>query len=224
MKRVEPGKYPLETERIWEAEGVPVLRLVLRLPQPPCGAGKSAQRIRRYYQRMARVCFQHCEQVLLPRAQAACRTALASSAPLPCFSVNVDHRITLEKNGIWSLCVYSRACCGPGPVLLTWWGDTWELASGRLLPLSACFPRGTPRKRLLTDTAARCMEAREAAGVFRYWDSWRRDLRRRFDPQRFFLTDDGLSFFYGMYELGPASEGIPEFSLPYGPDGPILPR
>ena len=41
-------------------------------------------------------------------------------------------------------------------------------------------------------------------------------LRRRFHPDHYYLTEHGLSFFYPMYALGPAAEGIPVFSLPYG--------
>ena len=58
----------------------------------------------------------------------------------------------------------------------------------------------------------------ERAGISRYRESLRRDLRRRFSPRNYYLTEDGLVFFYPMYAIAPAREGIPAFTLPYGED------
>lgn len=46
-------------------------------------------------------------------------------------------------------------------------------------------------------------------------------LRRHFNPRNFYLTDSGLAFFYPMYAIAPAMEGIPVFTLPWN-GGSIL--
>ena len=40
----------------------------------------------------------------------------------------------------------------------------------------------------------------------RYLDGWRRRLRQQFNPIRFYLTPEGLAFFYPMYAIAPAAE------------------
>ena len=56
---------------------------------------------------------------------------------------------------------------------------------------------------------------REAAGVSRYHEGVRRKLRRYFNPQNFYLTAEGLVFFYPMYAIAPAAEGVPAFLVPW---------
>ena len=63
----------------------------------------------------------------------------------------------------------------------------------------------------------------EAAGMARYSEGCHRLLRRHFNPQNFYLPPEGLAFFYPMYAIAPAMEGIPVFTVPYGQSGPALP-
>ena len=52
-----------------------------------------------------------------------------------------------------------------------------------------------------------------------YLPEWRKAVRRRFNPQNYYLTEEGLAFFYPMYAIAPAAEGIPVFLMPYEPEG-----
>ena len=40
------------------------------------------------------------------------------------------------------------------------------------------------------------------------------EIAQSFDPDRFYLAEDGLVIFYPLYSLGAYSEGIPTFTLP----------
>ena len=51
--------------------------------------------------------------------------------------------------------------------------------------------------------------------IRRYAEGWRRRLRRSLSPLNFYLTEEGLAFFYPMYAIAPAVEGIPVFTVPY---------
>ena len=225
MERVQ-REIPLEQERVWEAEGLPVLRLELRLPQPPEACDdRVRRRIARYYQLQARACLHRCTHWLLPQAQAACAASLADGQPPLCFQVSLEHCITRNSDSLWSLFTQTRELTGAGPALLLRWGDTWDLRTGYLLSLPQFFPRKTPWKRLLLEHASSVMEAQERDGTACWRPDWRKQLRRRFDPRSFYLTEEGLCVFYGLFALGPAAEGIPVFSLPYAPEGPLcLPR
>ena len=114
----------------------------------------------------------------------------------------------------------------PGPdgrTLLRRWGDTWDLRRGYPVSLPSFFPHRRGWKRRLLTLAAQEIQRQETAGYARYLDGWRRRLRQQFNPMRFYLTPEGLAFFYPMYAIAPAAEGIPVFTVPYEAVGPYVP-
>lgn len=219
MGKTELHTEPFAAEREWTVEGIPVLTASITLPQPEPLSDKVSRRIHRYYQLQCRAYLRYCERLLLPQAEAEYRAALAASAPLPCFRAELGYRVTYNEGGLWSLYTQSREVTLPGRTLLVRRGDTWDLAAGYPVPLSDFFPPRSPWKRRLLDLAAAEIQRQEKAGVARYHDAWRRELRRHFNAQNFYLTAEGLSFFFPMYAIAPAAEGIPAFTLPYGKEG-----
>ena len=206
---------PFAAEREWTVEGIPVLTASVEVPQPQ-GTDIVSRRIRRYYQTQCRSFLKYCERWLLPQAEAEYRSALAASAPLPCFRAELGYRVTYNEGGLWSLYTQSREHTLPGPALLTRRGDTWDLTTGYLVPLSAFFPvRSSWRKQLLS-LAAEEIQRQERAGISRYDPDWRKKLRRRFNSRIYYLTEEGLTYFFPMYAGAPAAEAIPAFTLPYG--------
>ena len=206
---------PFAAEREWTVEGIPVLTAAVELPQPQ-GADAVSRRIRRYYQAQCKAFLRYCERWLFPQAEAEYRAALAASAPLPCFRAELGYRVTYNSGGLWSLYTQSREVSLPGRTLLTRRGDTWDLAAGYPVPLSAFFPSRSPWRRQLLALAAEDIQRQERAGVARYDPEWRKKLRRRFNSRNYYLTEEGLTYFYPMYAIAPAAEAIPAFTLPYG--------
>ena len=200
-------------EREWTADEIPVLSAAVSLPHPT-DPGRTAARIRRYYQLQGRAFFRYCQRFLLPTAAAEYRLALESSRPLPHFHAELSYTITYNQDGFLSLYTQSREPDPGFPTLLHRRGDTWDLSAGCLVPPGSFFPRGSRWRQQLWESAAAEIRRREASGVSRCYENWNRLLRRRFDPDHYYLTEDGLTFFYPMYALGPAAEGIPTFSLP----------
>lgn len=224
---------PFAAEREWEVEGVPVLSAKARVPRPGPAADRVSRRIERFYRLQCRAFLRYCERCLLPQAAAEYRAALEASRPLPAFRAELDYQVTYDQGGLWSLYTQVREHTGPGPALVTRRGDTWDLAAGYPVPLRDFFPAGTAWKKRLLALAAEEVQRRERAGAARFREDWRNGLRR-FNPQNFYLTEEGLAFFYPMYAIAPAPEGIPVFLMPYGAgvtverdtdrrEGPVLP-
>ena len=206
---------PLTAEREWTADGVPALSAAVTVPEPvPC-ADRTARRIRRYYQLQCRSFLHYCEKVLLPQAAAEVRAALAASRPLPVFRAELTYQVTHNEGGLWSLYTQSRETVPGAPPLLLRRGDTWDLSDGYPVPLSAFFPRRSGWRRRLMEAAEAEVRRREAAGVSRYHEGVRRKLRRYFNPHNCYLTAEGLVFFYPMYAIAPAAEGVPAFLVPW---------
>lgn len=211
---------PFAAEREWTVEGIPVLSAEAAVPQPVPAADRTARRIRRYYQLQLRAFLRYCEKWLLPQAAAEYRAALAASAPLPSFRAELRYEITYQDERFLSLYTQSREVTTPGQTLLTRRGDTWDLAAGYPVPLTAFFPPRSPWRRKILSVAAEEIRRQERAGIARYHEGWPRLLRRRFNPQNYCLTPEGLAVFFPMYAIAPAAEGIPTFVLPYGGEGP----
>ena len=207
---------PLVTEREWTEDGIPVLTATCSLPQPAMVQSAAARRIRRYYHLQRRCFFKYCEAWLLPQARAEYHAALDASRPLPCFRAELGYRVTYNEGGLWSLYTQSREITLPGQTLLTRRGDTWDLTAGYPIALSAFFPARAPWRRQLLALAAEDIQRQERSGVARYDPDWRKKLRRRFNPRNYYLTDEGLTYFFPMYTIAPAAEVIPAFTLPYG--------
>ena len=203
---------PFAAEREWTVEGIPVLTAAVELPQPQ-GADAVSRRIRRYYQIQCKAFLRYCERWLFPQAEAEYRAALAASVPLPCFRAELGYRVTYNSGGLWSLYTQSREVTGH--TLLTRRGDTWDLAAGYPVPLSAFFPARSPWRRQLLALAAEDIQRQERAGIARYDPEWRKKLRR-FNSRNYYLTEEGLTYFFPMYAIAPAVEAIPAFTLPYG--------
>lgn len=210
-------------EREWTVEGIPVLTAAVSLPRPEPAADRTPRRIQRYYQLQSRSFLRYCESELFPQAEAEYRAALAASAPLPQFRAELSYCVTYNQGGLWSLYTQSRESGMPGRTLLTRRGDTWDLSAGYPASLTDFFPPRSGWKKRLIGLAEAEIRRQEAAGVARYHEDWRKRLRRTFNAQNFYLTEEGLTFFYPMFAIAPAVEGIPAFTLPFGAEGLRLP-
>lgn len=215
---------PFAAEREWTVEDIPVLTASVAVPRPVPAVERVSRRIHRYYQLQCRSYLRYCERWLLPQAKAAYYEALASSAPLPRLRAELKYQVTYNQGGLWSLYTQSRETTLSGPSLLTRRGDTWDLNGGYPIELSAFFPPRSGWKKHLLTLAAEEIRRQERAGVSQYHEDWRRALRRRFNAQNYYLTAEGLTFFYPMYAIAPAAEGIPAFTLPYETEPLRLPE
>ena len=214
---------PFRAEKEWTVEGVPVLRAEAQVPQPEPAADRVSRRIKRFYRLQCRAFLRYCERCLLPQAAEEYRSALAASRPLPLFRAELEYRVTYNQGGLWSLYTQTRETLGRTTVLARR-GDTWDLAAGYPVALKDFFPAGAAWKKRLLAHAAEEIRRRERAGAGRWLEDWRRELRRRFNPQSFYLTAEGLAYFWPMYAIAPASEGVPVFLLPYDGAGVTLKR
>lgn len=207
---------PFTEERVWTADGIPILTAKLTLPEPIQTDSRAARRIRRYYHLQQRAYLRRCEGFLLPRAEEAYQAALAVSGSLPCFRAELHYEITWQKDALLSLRTQARESGAPGQRQLLRWGDTWDTEAGYPLPLTAFFPPRSSWKQTLLACAGEEIRRQESAGVARYHEGARRLLRRCFNPRNYCLTEEGLAFFYPMGSIAPPMEGLPTFTLPWG--------
>jgi len=206
---------PFTAERTWTVEDIPVLTARISLPEPVWSESRPLRRLQRYYRSQCRAYLRYCENWLLPQAEAEYRAALAVSTPLPCLQTELNYTVTYREGQLLSLYTQSREPTPTG-LLLTRRGDTWDLSAGYPLPLQTFFPPRSNWKKQLLAQAAEEIRRRETAGTARWHANWQHCLRRHFNPLNYYLTPEGLTFFYPMHSIAPTSGGIPAFTVPFG--------
>lgn len=196
-----------ERTLLWEGEPALVCT-VQPLALPAC-----PPRTARYYRRLEQAWSARWEKRLYPMACAALRAARAASRPFRPWEASLSAAVTLHTEERLSLTVdAAERLDGPRAVTLRL-GDAWSLPGGRPLALSELFPPGAPWRRQALAAAEKQLRARQEAGEARFSPGWERLLRRRFHPERCFLTEEGPVLFYPLFALGPYVEGMPQVSL-----------
>ena len=212
-----------EAERVWDVEGVPILEGRVCLPKP-VGTERRRRRIASFYRLQERAFFKYCQRELRPWAETEFRTAARDSTPLKCYQATLNFEETYRAGRLWSLYTELRENAAPGPTFRRRWGDTWDIVTGYPVALSDFFPPRFRWKQTLLRIAAEEIERQERRGLSCYHPDWRRRVRRFFNPANYCLTPDGIAFFYPMYALAPAAEGIPRFLYPWDGDPPLTVR
>lgn len=212
---------PLDQELTFCAEELPLLTAQVILP---LWESKKGCRFNRYYRACADSFQRTCRHELFPRAEAAYFRAREEASPIPQWQARLTATITLRREHLISLRSDTQVTGMPQRYMGRQ-GDTWDLRCGLLLSLPDCFPPHTPWRKRLLEMASAQIEDWEAQGIARYHDNWRQEIHRAFHPHRFYLTEEGLCFFFPLDSIAPAIEGIPTFCLPYDPQtGPFVPN
>lgn len=211
---------PYLVGRTFSDGDVPLLTASAQLP---VWEGERGERFNRYYRAYARAFEYYCETVLFPSVQASYRQALEHGGAMPDCRVTLRTTVTCQQKNIVSLYTDSIESCSSRRIVLRR-GDTWDMESGTPLRLVDFFPPHTlVRKRILSVVRTQ-IEREERLGLYRYLPDWSGRIRRSFNPQNFYISDEGLYFFYQFFAIAPPTEGIPAFFLPYDEEkGPRLP-
>lgn len=89
--------------------------------------------------------------------------------------------------------------------------DTWNLISGRSVPLSDFFPAGQDYRTSLIDQITK--QASENPDI--YFEDYQALIAKYFNEEHYYLTSSGAAIYYQQYEIAPYSTGIVVFSIPY---------
>ena len=212
----------LEAEKVWTYDGVAVLTASVCLPQLP-GPLRHSRRFNRYYRRYCRAFVRYCEQALLPLAQTNYRNTADRSAPWNPLRVSLRYTVSFFSAGVLSLYTDMREESGFSQPVTVRRADTWDLSAVLPMPLGEFFPRHCRCRQRLLDCARTEARRRMERGAA-FCPDRRAALRRALNTRNFYLSAEGLRFFYPMYTVAPGSEGIVLFELPYDDEaGPFLP-
>ncbi len=207
--RVEAGAW----RRVMSWEEEPVLTLSLRwpkLPEEPPGL----RRVGRYYRRLSEQWKSRWEGELYRRACSGAAAAREASRPFRPWTAALDFRITCQEPGLLSLCLDAVEDPGAARPVTLRQGDVWALPSGTIRTPESFFPPRRRWRRQVLEAAAAQIRARTASGEALFCADWPHRLEREFSPNRFYVEDGSLVFFYPLCTIAPYFEGIPTFCIP----------
>ena len=182
--------------------------------------GRVLSRINRFYRRKAIAFFHECKADLLPAAVRQYENDLNRGYAFSPYEGMLLTAITYNDTGTLSLYSDHYTFTGGAHGNTIRNSDTWDLEKGRRLLLGDIFPGG--RKTLL-----HLIESRIAwqlkSNQMRYFDDYQQSVDKTFNPDQFFLTQEGLILYFQQYDISPYASGIPEFVFPYGQGGLLEP-
>ena len=204
---------PRHWKHTFKSDAEPVLNLSIRRPAFP-DTGKTA-RMERYFAQVAQQWKTRWETVLFPRACQAFAKARESGAVFLPWQASLDYTVTLWRAPLLSLHLDCMESCPPSRPLRSRAGETWDCSSGYPRPLRSFFPPRAHRwRRTLLNSLQEQAAQQLASGESLLDADCAQIMERTFAPDRFYLTEEGLSVFYPLCLLGAYAEGIPVFSVP----------
>lgn len=200
-------------KRVMKYKENPVLLLTIRRPSFP-ESGKY-RRIERYFSHLAQQWQTRWETEFFAKACSAFDAKTEAGQPFAPWRAELDYTVTYWCPPLISLRLELREQ-GPAdrPCLLHI-GETWDCSTGYPRSLRSFLPaRPLFWKDPLIDCLNGQVRQRLDSGESLLRPDCVSDLKRAFDPNRFYLSENGLEVFYPLYALGPYAEGIPTFTIP----------
>lgn len=204
---------PKEWKNVMKHNKAPILTLSVVRPSFP-GSGK-VKKIDRYFNHMAEQWIQRWQTKVF---QDACRSCSDTGEPTDFKPWDAAFRFTLTYWRDPILSLYIDICetgHGDRPFLLRL-GETWDCSTGYPRSLRSFFPAKNRfwRKNLLKSLKEQAIQQINS-GESLLDHQCPIIMERAFDPDNFYLTEEGISVFYPLYILGPYAEGIPVFTVPF---------
>lgn len=203
----------LQWNRTMKQDSIPVLTLSIRRPSFP-ETGKTA-RMERYFSEVTKQWKIRWETILFPTACQAKNTATETGQSFLPWQAKLDFAVALWKPPLLSLRLDATETTGTSRPFLTCSGETWDCATGYPRTLRSFFSAKNVRWRKdIMENLHTQVTARLASGETLLDPDCTQVMDRIFDPDHFYLTEEGISLFYPLYTLGAYAEGIPVFTIP----------
>ncbi|MDP4108832.1 MAG: RsiV family protein [Bacillota bacterium] len=190
---------------------------------PEMGSGEGFERVGGYYENRTAKMIRYIKNRLYRESAARCRRSALKRIP---FAKSVFHSEFYETYvSDTVLSIYEDEFEGiygaEGRTLRS--AQNWFLPKGRKMRLGEFFVRKTKWKNIFIGSIAGEIPARIQEGKDQaFFGNWELLIRRHFNPNNFYLSEEGFTVFYQEAAIAPFEAGIITFTVPYGAFGNSL--
>lgn len=149
--------------------------------------------------------------------------SVANNFPIHLYEAYVAYVVPYNQNCVLSLYFDQYEYTGGAHGLTLRFSDTWNLQSSKRMELADFFPNNTDYKEFIIQYIISEIEKQTADGNMMYFENYEQLVTENFKPKNFYLTTEGLVIYYQQYDIAPYASGMPTFTIPYGPDGAMMP-
>lgn len=154
-------------------------------------------------------------KVLYPQAVADYKNSILNGYPFNPYGAFLNYSVTYNENCILSFYydIYTYTGGAHGTTLRK--SDTYNLNTGREIPLSAYFDNKASYRKKVLDIILEQADRRQQESQGLFFDEYRSLIKKHFNEESYYLIPDGIVIYYGQYEIAPYVAGIVEFTIPY---------
>ena len=205
-----------EIKKAYTYKDTNVLTLEIVYPEISlAGPSRAQQRINRSFRMQVLRFYHHAERSLYPSSVREYRDALENGFPFRPYDAVMHYAVTLNRDCHLSdyYDAYEYTGGAHGNTLRA--SDAFFLQNGRRLELMNLFPSGTDcRQKILSGILAQA-ESNMDENPNVYFADYRALILKYFNPESFFLTEEGIGIYFQQYQIAPYSTGIVVFLLTY---------
>ncbi len=214
MKKTEAIVLQAETNTgTMKSKTEPVLNYAVSLPQI-VRQGRCGRRISQHYRFLRRRVDFMVRHPLFRLAEKHWKLCQSGGAPFVPYLLEMDYTASRNDGEFLSL-HYDRYMTIDGQRRCVLRGaDTWSLTTGAPVSCAHFFPGRERPNRFVLDEILNIARARTAMGTALFYEDLKKNFKRHFNVERFYLTDDGLSFFFQPGTIAPGEQGVPVFTIP----------
>lgn len=196
-------------KRIVKCHGKQALQVSLSYPRL-VSEDFGARKINRYYQVSAERWRERWEGELYRQVCQGLEEDITGALP---WETAFDFTETYNRDGLLSLYTDAYEFTGGAHGNTVRRGDTWEVATGTPRTLYSFFPGVKRPKQHIIEQILEEARKQNAGGEHLFFEEYETKIREQFDPNRFYLTEQGIAVFYPLYAISPYAEGVPTFFL-----------
>ena len=210
-------RYEVATDRSMEElyyEDVLMLSYDISLPKLRTqGAPIAYIPINQWYSNLAAQLRNHARLELYPMAIEDYQRRQEENFPFNPYDLTAVHQVTYTSSRLFSTFEDVSEYTGGAHPNTTRGGQTWDLCKGTKLKLSDLFIQNCNWREIIMSSIRR--QARELANQGVLFEDYEPMLLQYFDPENFYLNDQGVVIFYPLYTIAPYVSGIITFVISY---------
>lgn len=139
----------------------------------------------------------------------------ANNFPFHGYEAYMEYTITYNDHCFLSYYYDQYMYTGGAHGMTTRNSNTFDLRTGQKVPLSYFFKRGTNYKAYIIKELITLANENLENNPSIYFDNYEELISNDFQENQYFLSKDGLSFYFQQYDIAPYSTGIVVLTIPY---------